>query len=307
MAKEISSLNTFLKEYKIMNRKLWFILLMVLMITISGCVDLSSFDLSGQVELERKDNGPLFREVYHNHNRLYSQSKLGLFDLLLSSDFIETSDIFPKLEFTKDFLVGQNNYTIIVKFKEIPPKNVNYLKIHNSQGEEIPITIVKEDIRGTKVRFDLNSKYPYNPDSDLLSGVSLESFTDSASKTECLLETKYLIECSGKYKNGTNNNATPGYIDLSIETNIGNRYFLQGFRNLNPKEMIKISVLDWNLDGVFNNEDMVQIDHDGRSDRFPLNKKFMVGSGKNQKEYIMNLKPEDADGIKYILNIDRTK
>jgi hypothetical protein len=138
-----------------------------------------------------------------------------------------------------------------------------------------------------------------------LSGECLLSFIDSDSKIECLLGTNYSIECSPKKKINDKYDS-PAMIEFSTNALIGNRYYLQGTRNLSPKETIRINVLDWNLDGAFNDADMVQIDYGG-DHFFLLNKKFTIGSGKNQKAYIMNLKPESDDGNKYLLSINKAQ
>ncbi|NLW48696.1 MAG: hypothetical protein GXY86_15390 [Firmicutes bacterium] len=272
------------------------IIVFILGIVITGCKDLSSFDLSGQVELGGKDNGSPYLEIYS-----YDQSGVNFLNRLLG--YVSMDTLFSKLEFKKDFYINQNNYTVIVKFKGVSMYNLNYLKIFDSNGKEVPFTIVKEEDNSHSggIGFDLNK----DTDPQFLSGYGLILLIDPDSKIECLLKTRYSIKCWPKNVN-EEGKGTAASISLSTQTSIGNRYYLHGIRNPSPKETLKINVLDWNIDGVFNDEDMVQIYY-GKNHLFPLNKKFKLGSGDKQKEYVMNLKQDDEEGNKYILNINKTQ
>ncbi|HBF38761.1 MAG TPA: hypothetical protein DDW50_15760 [Firmicutes bacterium] len=273
-----------------MYRRIGLVLMIAVLITFTGCTDLSKFDLPGQVELERKDDGLPFRQIYiHNYPLDHPSPSLNLFAIVL--DFIKVSDIFSDLEFTKQFSVAHNHYFAVVKFKEIPPGlPCDFIKIRNSQGKEVPITILSQNIQGGDDKYFFYRLPGKGPN---FSGDCLLSFVDEASKTEWLLRSNYTIDCEGGSRTSDRT------IRASITITVGTRYYLEGVRDLGPDGTVTIQVLDWNLDGSFNDADMVQIVHSGKIERFALNKKVHGGS----KEYGMDLKRENTDEDRYGLTI----
>src|SRR5690606_39441815 len=127
---------------------------------------------------------------------------------------------------------------------------------------------------------------------------------------EYILEIDYLIECVPVVVRVIKNDrgVATGYevederIEMYITAKIGNRTYLYGERKLNGKKTLPVSVVDWNLDGEFTDEDMVKIEDKKEEMFFPVNKRFKVGTGKEATWYIIELEKTGDD--KYILNIN---
>jgi hypothetical protein len=146
-----------------MYRRIGFVWIIAVAITLTGCTNLSKFDLSGQLELERKDDGLPYREIYQKYYYDSHPITSNLLSILIKDNCIDMSDIFSQLNFTKKFSVAQNNYNAIVKFKEIPPQPPSdYIRILDSNWKEVPISIVndKEKIKGVN-KFDPATRFYY--------------------------------------------------------------------------------------------------------------------------------------------------
>src|SRR5690554_6141783 len=298
-----------------MYRKIcWYTALLILLVfTIVGCDKLSKYDLSGQIEMELKTDGSTYRKIHEFDDyggdlsdlipRTSTQvvgdivSKV-LFDFR-RSDVFNISNLFILLEFIKDLTVGGDTYTFKVDFIENPPDKFNYLQIFNSQREEIPLTILKDHTEIGRTRIDLKED-EYGTDHK---GDCLAYFVESVTNRKYLISVKYYIECTpGRENKDDSKYSSPSSITISIEAKIGNPHYLQGTLELSEEESIRVQALDWDLDGMFTNNDRVRMD----GENYPLNKPFKIGKGKKEKEYVITLEPGDDEGEKFFLNIKRT-
>jgi len=281
-----------------------------LLVSMTGCMGLSSYDLSGQVEVERKGDGFTYRKIYdfrefgsEASDFIPKNDSAGLFvidaliNLLLgdSKYYISLSDLYPLLGFTKEITVNQDIYTIKVEFREKPPQKVDYLTIVNAQGEEVPLTIIAQENYANGDRVDLkNDSYTWQE------GYALVSFVEPISENEYLLQLSYSLEATPD-----DSEVSVPSVVIEISSHIGNSCYYKGLYPLSKKKTVDVYLLDWNLDGAFTDEDRVWIDY-GKKKFLPLNKKFKLGKGKKEKEYIMNLKPVDDEDDKYIINIEKS-
>src|SRR5690606_26140371 len=130
-------------------------------------------------------------------------------------------------------------------------------------------------------------------------GYGLASFIESVSNREYLIDIKYDIECTPKEdeEDDIDGYETPSSIKISIEAKVGNPHYLAGTLALSEKASIEAQVLDWDLDGMFTNNDRVQID----DETFPLNESFKIGKGKKEKAYFITLDSGEDEGEKYVL------
>ena len=302
-----------------MRQKICLGLIILLLLGTAGCADLSSYDLSGKIELTLKNDGLPYKEVYEYKPRpkkgsdsileSLSEEFKDAFKRAFSSYIVYPLELYPKLNFTEELILGEEPYTIQVDFAELPPDNFNYLKVYNSQGEEISIKVLEEKIRVGRERVNMKSQSEQGTEH---SGYGLASFVDPYSNNEYILEINYLIECvpivvrTGRDVEGIAV-GTPEVeeekIEMFITAKIGNRAYLYGERKLDGKKTAHISVVDWNLDGEFTGEDMVRIEYKKETMFFPLNKRIKVGEGKKATRYIIELETTGDD--EYILNISQ--
>ena len=211
------------------------------------------------------------------------------------------------MNFTKEVLLCEEPYEIQVDFANLPPKDFNYLKVYDPQGEEVKIKAIEEKIRVGRDSVNMKSQ---NEHGTKHSGYGLASFLEPYSNNEYILEIDYLIECVPVVVRVIKNDrgVATGYevederIEMYITAKIGNRTYLYGERKLNGKKTLPVSVVDWNLDGEFTDEDMVKIEDKKEEMFFPVNKRFKVGTGKEATWYIIELEKTGDD--KYILNIN---
>lgn len=287
------------------------ILVIFLLISMTGCVDLSSYDLAGQVEVERKSDGFAYRQIYgfskwgNESSDFFPEDDPGfigiVFDvfssaLLGSGDYIALSDLYLLLEFTEGIRVNQDIYTVKVSFRERPPQDINYLKIVNAEGKEVPFTVIAQKNYVDGDRVNLEDDYPARQE-----GSALVSFIEPASGEEYLLEVKYSLEADPARED----EKSTAEVRIEISSHIGYSRYYQGLYPLSKERTVDVYLLDWNLDGAFTAEDWVWIDH-GKKKFLPINEKFKLGKGKKEKEYIITLKPGDDEGEKFVLNIERT-
>jgi len=294
-------------------------LIILFLLGTAGCADLSSYDLSGKIELTLKNDGLPYKEVYEYKPRpkkgsdsileSLSEEFKDAFKRAFSSYIVYPFELYPKLNFTEEIFLGEEPYTIQVDFAELPPDNFNYLKVYDSQGQEVEIAAIEEKIRVGRDRVNMRSQ---SEQGTKHSGYGLASFLDPFSNNEYILEIDYLIECvpivvrTGRDVEGIAV-GTPEVeeekIEMFITAKIGNRAYLYGERKLDGKKTAHISVVDWNLDGEFTGEDMVRIEYKKETMFFPLNKRIKVGEGKKATRYIIELETTGDD--EYILNISQ--
>ena len=302
-----------------MRQKICLGLIILFLLGTAGCADLSSYDLSGKIELTLKNDGLPYKEVYEYKPRpkkgsdsileSLSEEFKDAFKRAFSSYIVYPLELYPKLNFTEELILGEEPYTIQVDFAELPPDNFNYLKVYDSQGQEVEIAAIEEKIRVGRDRVNMRSQ---SEQGTKHSGYGLASFLDPFSNNEYILEIDYLIECvpivvrTGRDVEGIAV-GTPEVeeekIEMFITAKIGNRAYLYGERKLDGKKTAHISVVDWNLDGEFTGEDMVRIEYKKETMFFPLNKRIKVGEGKKATRYIIELETTGDD--EYILNISQ--
>ncbi len=300
-----------------MRQKICLGLIILFLLGTAGCADLSSYDLSGQVKLTLKDDGLPYLEVYAYKPRpkkgtdsileSISEEFSSAVKRAFTSYYVYPFELYPKLNFTKEILLSEEPYTLQVDFAELPPENFSYLKVYDSQGEEVRINALEEKIRVGRDRVNMRSR---TDDGTKHSGYGLASFLDPYSNNEYILEIDYLIECipvvvrTVKDDRGvaTGLEVEDERIDMFITAKIGNRTYLYGEQKLDRKKTVPISVVDWNLDGRFSDEDMVRIEYKKKAMFFPINKKFKVGKGKKATRYIIEL--EETGDDQYLLSIE---
>ncbi|NLZ45033.1 MAG: hypothetical protein GX894_09265 [Clostridia bacterium] len=300
-----------------MRQKICLGLIILFLLGTAGCADLSSYDLSGQVELRPKSDGLPYLEVHEYKPRpkkgadsileSISEEFTQAIKKMLSSYIVYPLELYPKLNFTKEVLLCEEPYEIQVDFANLPPKDFNYLKVYDPQGEEVKIKAIEEKIRVGRDSVNMKSQ---NEHGTKHSGYGLASFLEPYSNNEYILEIDYLIECVPVVVRVIKNDrgVATGYevederIEMYITAKIGNRTYLYGERKLNGKKTLPVSVVDWNLDGEFTDEDMVKIEDKKEEMFFPVNKRFKVGTGKEATWYIIELEKTGDD--KYILNIN---
>jgi len=298
-------------------------LIILLLLGTAGCADLSSYDLSGKIELTLKNDGLPYKEVYEYKPRpkkgsdsileSLSEEFKDAFKRAFSSYIVYPFELYPKLNFTEEIFLGEEPYTIQVDFAELPPDNFNYLKVYDSQGQEVEIAAIEEKIRVGRDRVNMRSQ---SEQGTKHSGYGLASFLDPFSNNEYILEIDYLIECVPMVVRTPTMSTEDGggvfvdaievedeRIEMHITAKIGNRAHLYGERKLDGKKTAHISVVDWNLDGEFTGEDMVRIEYKKETMFFPLNKRIKVGEGKKATRYIIELETTGDD--EYILNISQ--
>jgi len=294
-------------------------LIILILLGTAGCADLSSYDLSGEVELTLKNDGLPYKEVHaykprpkkgrdsiwESISEEFSDAIKGAF----SSYIVYPFELYPKLNFREEVLLCELPYTIQVEFAELPPEDFNYLKIYDPQGEEVKIKAIKEKIRVGRGSVNMKSR---DEDKAKHSGYGLATFLEPYSNNEYILEIDYLIECipimvkTGRDVEGIAvgvPEVEEEKIEMYITAKIGNRAYLYGERKLDGKKVLPISVVDWNLDGKFTDEDMVRIEYKKETLLFPINKKIKVGEGKKATRYIIELETSGDD--KYTLRINR--
>lgn len=300
-----------------MTRRICLLLvLFILFPALVGCDDLSKHDLSGQIPLELRTDGSTYRKIYEFTDSGEDLSELKpepkpssvtASDLLreiftINKTYVfDLSDLYVLLEFAEASTVGAANYTFKINFIENPPYKFNYLQVLDDQREEVlPLTILKDDTKTGSERVNLH-KDGYGTRHN---GYGLASFIEPISNREYLIDIKYDIECTPmeNEEDDIDGYETPASIRISIEAKLGNPHYLAGTLTLNEKKSIEAQVLDWDLDGLFTNNDRVRIGEEV----FPLRERFKIGRGRKEKEYIITLDPEDDVGKKYILTIERT-
>jgi len=299
-------------------QKIYLGLIILFLLGAAGCADLSSYDLSGQVELTPKSDGLPYLEVHvykprpkkgtnsiwESISEEFSQALKGM----LSSYIVYPLELYPKLNFAKEVLICEEPYKIQVNFADLPPENFNYLKVYGPEGEEISLKAIEEKIRVGRESVNMKSQ---NEHGTKHSGYGLASFLDPYSNNEYILEIDYLIECvpivvkTGRDEQGIAV-GTPEVekekLEMYMIAKIGNRTYLYGKHRLDGKKTVPVSVVDWNLDGEFTDEDMVKIEYGKETMFFPVNKRFKVGTGKEASWYIIELEKTGDD--KYILSIN---
>lgn len=289
-------------------KQLCCVLLFFLILTIAGCDKLSKYDLSGQIEMGLKTDGSAYREIYEFYDYSSDFSDVVPTSLVLSiisgsrrSDTCDLETLFIILEFMKDLPIGGDNYTIKVDFVENPPQRFNFLQILDSQGAEIPLTVLKEEIRASGGNW-INLGNDWSDTYHI--GDCLASFIEPVTNKEYLVEICHDITCVPRREDEEDEKkyASPSSVRLSIEAKIGNPHYLQGTLKLSNEESVSVLALDWDLDGIFTNNDRVRMD--GKD--YPLNRPFKIGKGKKEKEYIITLEPVDDEGQRFVLSIKRT-
>lgn len=302
-----------------MRQKIYLGLILFFLLGTAGCADLSSYDLSGEVALTLKNDGLPYQELYTYKSRPKKGSDSILESLseefsrvtqgAFSGYYVYPFELYPQLNFTKEIFLGEEPYTVQVDFAELPPEDFSYLKVYDSQGEVVRINAIEEKIRVGRDRVNMKGQ----SDGTKHSGYGLASFLGSYSKNEYILEIDYLIECipmkvkSGRDVEGiavgTPVEVEEEKIEIFITAKIGNRIYLYGEHKLNGKKTVPVSVVDWNLDGKFSNEDMVRIEYKKETMFFPIGKKFKIGTGREAVWYIIELETTGDD--KYTLNISQ--
>jgi hypothetical protein len=301
-----------------MRQRIYLGLIILFLLGAAGCADLNSYDLSGQVELTPKSDGLPYLEVHaykprpkkgtdsiwESISEEFSQALKGMF----SSYIVYPLELYPKLNFAKEVLICEEPYKIQVNFANLPPENFNYLKVYSPEGEEISLKAIEEKIRVGRESVNMKSQ---SEQGTKHSGYGLASFLDPYSNNEYILEIDYLIECvpvvvkSGRDVEGFYVGAPEvekEKIEMYMTAKIGNRTYLYGKHKLDGKKTVPVSVVDWNLDGEFTDEDMVKIEYGKETMFFPVNKRFKVGTGKEASWYIIELEKTGDD--KYILSIN---
>jgi hypothetical protein len=304
-------------------QKIYLGLIILFLLGAAGCADLSSYDLSGQVELTPKSDGLPYLEVHvykprpkkgtnsiwESISEEFSQALKGM----LSSYIVYPLELYPKLNFAKEVLICEEPYKIQVNFADLPPENFNYLKVYGPEGEEISLKAIEEKIRVGRESVNMKSQ---NEHGTKHSGYGLASFLDPYSNNEYILEIDYLIECIPMVVRTARMDGVDGggvlpeastveeeRIEMYMTAKIGNRTYLCGKHKLDGKKTVPVSVVDWNLDGEFTNEDMVKIEYEKETMFFPINERFKIGTGKEATRYIIEL--EKTGDNKYILKIDQ--
>lgn len=291
-----------------------FMLVSILFLSVAGCDDLSKYDLSGQIETELKTDGSTYRKIYEFADRgedlselkpeakPSSEATIDLFRQIFSSGKIynfDLSNLYILLEFEEDARIGEGNYTFRVDFVDNPPHRFNYLQVFRDQSVEVPLRILQDDTKtgSEKVNLYIDGNEAHHR------GYGLASFIEPVSNREYLVDVKYDIKCTPKQDEEVDIDGyeTPSSIRISIEAKIGNPRYLAGTLALSEKAAIEAQVLDWDLDGVFTNNDRVRIDEE----IFPLNESFKIGKGKREKTYFITLEPRDDVEEKYVLTIER--
>lgn len=306
-----------------MRQKIYLGLIILFLLGAAGCADLSSYDLSGQVELTPKSDGLPYLEVHvykprpkkgtdsiwESISEEFSQALKGM----LSSYIVYPLELYPKLNFAKEVLICEEPYKIQVNFADLPPENFNYLKVYGPEGEEISLKAIEEKIRVGRESVNMKSQ---NEHGTKHSGYGLASFLDPYSNNEYILEIDYLIECIPMVVRTARMDGVDGggvlpeastveeeRIEMYMTAKIGNRTYLCGKHKLDGKKTVPVSVVDWNLDGEFTNEDMVKIEYEKETMFFPINERLKIGTGKEATRYIIEL--EKTGDNKYILKIDQ--
>ncbi len=277
-----------------------FISFIFLLLIVTGCNKLYNIDLSSQIELTLSDQGYHYARRIHkytDYDTIHSYLDGDLLDYLLNRTYTEIAEYFSDLSFTKGFTVGENNYSVKVRFTKIPPEKTDYvIEVLNSLGDIVATTIIKKTVDNDGVGHGFHENIH-----NILLGSCLLSFIDPDSGIECILKTEYTIEHTpGQiyYTKKKEKAKIDPYVSSSTTAHIGNKYFLYGVRHLDSKKKTKIYVIDTNLDGLFTNEDQVWF-KDGPDSYFPFNEKIKVG----WYEYIMDLTPMENENDKYILTI----
>lgn len=318
MAKNYILFHNMVKEDDTVRHKIWLVLFIALLLGTAGCADLSSYDLSGEIELTLKNDGLPYLEVYTYKPRAKKGSDSILESLSeeltqsLKGGFLNyyvyPFELYPKLNFTEEIALGEEAYTVQVDFAELPPEDFSYLLVYDSQGEEVGIKAIDERIHVGRDRVNMKGK----SDGTKHSGYGLASFLDPYSNNEYILEIDYLIECipmvvrTGRSVEGIavgSPEVEEEKIEMFITAKIGNRTYLCGEYKLDGKKTVPVSVVDWNLDGKFSDEDMVRIEYKKETMFFPINKNFKVGQGKKATRYFIELETIGDD--EYILSIDQ--
>lgn len=296
-----------------MKHGLKFLGIIFISVVFSGCSRLSPVDLSGAISLQRQDNGPTYQEIHRLYRYDILADGIDFLDWLLK--IVNVEKVYPRLEFQKDFLVTGTKYTAIQQFQEIPPVKFNYFKILDDQGQEISYTVLKENIAGDEKLLSISRGASASPDPDVvLSGSGLISLVNPATNLEYLVETEYFIKAYPRFKKINKHDfreEQDSHISIFTETKIGSRYCLAGELALLSGKKLSLKVVDWNLDGVFDENDRVQIEKkDGtfpfKDGIFSFNEIINLGSIWRPNRYILRLIPGDGDetGDPYRLQIE---
>src|SRR5690554_6440862 len=145
-----------------MYRKIcWYTALLILLVfTIAGCDKLSKYDLSGQIEMELKTDGSTYRRIHKFDDygedltelqpKAPSETALDIAWEILTYNWktysFDISELYIILEFMKDLSVGGDTYSFKVDFVDNPPERFNYLKVLNSQREELSLIVIEKSI-----------------------------------------------------------------------------------------------------------------------------------------------------------------
>lgn len=247
------------------------LLFLLFMMTLQGCQGGVPQDVSIEISLQRRIGGQPYL-------LLSEEKKTRVINL---NGFYEMEDLIPDLALEKEFTVAGNMYIVTSLFGQVPATGFNsprkklyeyYLEIYDSGRELVDLNYLHRDEENDwSVIFDKNFSQLNQEEYCLL------TFKDSVSGVECLVRGNYNIFCRSGEKTGEEE----GQQAIAITTArlmVGNREYLEGGRVLagtvGGNYLLIAKVVDWNLDGHFDQHDRVVFPNLAAEQYYPFGEKL---------------------------------
>lgn len=286
------------------------LLFFLLVMALQGCQGDIPMDVSIEIPLKLKSGGQPYL-------LLSEEKKSRVINL---NGFYGMEDLIPDLAIEKEFSVADHGYTITSLFGQVPAANYDspekklyeyYLEVYNSEHELVDLNYLHRDVeKDWSIIFDKNFSQ-LNQE-----GYCLLTFKEPASGIDCLVRGNYSLFCrSGEKTDGHELNQA-----IAITTTrlmVGNREYLEGGRVLGGTEggeyLLTARVIDWNLDGCFDQQDRVVFPNLAPEQYYPLGEKIEIpsidliispyGGQINKRRYLLKLTSVSEKEGEYVLKI----
>lgn len=251
------------------------LLFLLFVMTLQGCQGDIPQDASIEISLQSKTGGQPYL-------LLSEEKKTRVINL---NGFYEVEDLIPNLALEKEFSVAGSEYIVTSLFGQVPAADFDsprkklyeyYLEIYDSGRELADLNYLHRDKENDwSIIFDKNFSQ-LNQE-----GYCLLTFKDSASGVDCLVRGNYSLFC----RSGEKTAEHEGRQAIAITTArlmVGNREYLEGGRVLpgteDGKYLLIAKVVDWNLDGSFDQHDRVVFPNLAAEQYYPFGEKLEIPS-----------------------------